>query len=89
MSRYDGMSREAMLDTVTGYTDDEATEKMADRTREVDEFMDLARDATVPEPTMPEPPAPPSIAILPIFYLRVNTNFINKTYMECVIFVFK
>jgi len=61
MSRYDKMSREAMLDTVTGYTDDEATEKMADRTREVDEFMDLARDATVPEPTMPEPPAPPSL----------------------------
>ena len=39
MSRYDGMSRETMLDTVTGYTDDEATEKMADRTTAVDEFM--------------------------------------------------
>ena len=39
MSRYDGMSRETMLDTVTGYTDDEATEKMADRTTAVDDFM--------------------------------------------------
>lgn len=61
MSRYEKMSREAMLDTVTGYTDDEASEKMEDRTTAVDEFMDLARDAKVPEPTMPEPPAPPSV----------------------------
>ena len=30
MSKYDEMSREEMLDTVTGYTDDEATEKMAE-----------------------------------------------------------
>ena len=73
---YESMSREEMLDTVTGYTDDEATEKMADRTTAVDEFMELARDATVPdteveemetitlgepEPApMPEPPAPPA-----------------------------
>ena len=59
MSRYDGMSRETMLDTVTGYTDDEATEKMADRTTAVDEFMKDARDSfkhldeEEPEPTMP------------------------------------
>ena len=60
MSRYDGMSRETMLDTVTGYTDDEATEKMADRTTAVDEFMKEAVEA-VEKPTMPEPPAPPTL----------------------------
>ena len=61
MSKYEEMSRETMLDTVTGYTDDEARGKMEDRTTAVDEFMDLARYAKVPEPTMPEPPAPPSV----------------------------
>ena len=60
MSRYDGMSRETMLYTVTGYTDDEATEKMADRTTAVDEFMKEAVEA-VEKPTMPEPPAPPTL----------------------------
>ena len=30
MSKYEDMSRDEMLDTVTGYTDDEATEKMAE-----------------------------------------------------------
>ena len=60
MSRYDEMSRETMLDAVTGYTDDEATEKMADRTTAVDEFMKEAVEA-VEKPTMPEPPAPPTL----------------------------
>ena len=64
MSRYDGMSRETMLDTVTGYTDDEVTEKMTDRTTAVDEFMKEAVEA-VEKPTMPEPPAAP-LAYVPV-----------------------
>ena len=65
---YEDMSREEMLDTVTGYTDDEATEKMTDRTTAVDRFMREASEAMdsveihEPEPApMPEPPAPPSL----------------------------
>ena len=50
MSRYEEMSRETMLDTVTGYTDDEAREKMEDRTTAVDEFMSEAIDR--PRPTL-------------------------------------
>ena len=66
--KYKDMSRDEMLDTVTGYTVDEVDEKMKDRTTAVDDFMRDARDSfkhldeDEPEPApMPEPPAPPSL----------------------------
>ena len=66
--KYKDMTREEMLDTVTGYTVDEVDEKMKDRTTAVDDFMRDARDSfkhldeDEPEPApMPEPPAPPSL----------------------------
>ena len=45
MSRYDGMRRETMLATVTGYIDDEANKKKTDRATAVDEFMKDAGDS--------------------------------------------
>ena len=66
--KYKDMTREEMLDTVTGYTVDEVDEKMKDRTTAVDDFMRDAVEAMdrveihEPEPApMPEPPAPPSL----------------------------
>ena len=60
MSKYEDMSRDEMLESVTGYTVDEVDEKMRDRTTAVDDFMREAVESE-PAPTMPEPPAPPTL----------------------------
>ena len=68
MSKYEDMSRDEMLESVTGYTVDEVDEKMKERSTAVDRFMREAEEAMdaveihEPEPApMPEPPAPPTL----------------------------